>query len=327
MILTEDILLYLDGQASPELEAKIKAWLLEDVKHQHELEAYRRIWIEAQHVKHYRNPSVSQGWAAIDSYITEPTPTRKLRWKEYVLGILIVLTAAIIVWKLTTFPPYIDVKTSPAQTDTVNLADGSKLILTPNSYVRYPRQFTDPQQRKIALYYGKALLSVAHDPSKPFYIDVYPAGVKVLGTVFEASSDSLVAKVMNREGLIRFFDLKNETRGVEVNEGQSYSFDGQEFTDETPVPEPPPPPPPPPVGRMLSIPFIIEFFQYNHPRKVIFKPYLGQTRDRVRLNLNQSLQGMIQQLDSTAVFEYTEKNGVFYINKFRGLPESTDQDE
>lgn len=324
MINTEDILLYLEGQASPELENKIKAWLAADSANQKSLNFYRQILDESSAVKEYRQPVISGGWAAIEPHIEESPIIYQRAWSQYILGILLVLFAGFAVWKITTPAPFIEIKTTSQTRDTVVFADGSFMFLSPNTHLRYPRQFTDPGERKIELLSGHGVLSVTPDPQRPFLIDVYPAGIKVLGTVFETSSDSIIARVSNREGLIRFFDLKDATNGVTVNEGESFAYDGRTFTDETPKPEPPPPPPPPPAGKMLSIPFIIEFMQYNYPRSVVFKPYLAQFRGRVRLEMNQSLHGMIMQLDTTAAFEYTEKNGVYYINKFQVLPGEED---
>lgn len=326
MINTEDILLYLEGQASPDLENKIKAWLAADVANQSMLDVYRQIWEDTSAVKEYRQPVVSSGWAAIETQIVDTEISPRLAWGQYILGSLLVLITAVAVWKITSPAPFIEIKTSAQTRDTVIFADGSYMILSPKSHVRYPRQFTETDQRKIELLSGQGLLSVTADPQRPFFVDVYPAGIKVLGTVFEASSDSVIARVSNREGLIRFFDLKDDTIGVTVNEGESFAYDGRTFTDETPKPEPPPPPPPL-SGRMLSIPFIIEFMQYNYPRSVVFKPYLAQAQGRVRLDVNQSLQGMIRQLDTTATFDFTEKNGVFYINKFQVLPGEANQEQ
>jgi len=92
------------------------------------------------------------------------------------------------------------VATRVAQLDTVNLPDGSRVILAPNSLLEYavsPR--TGPREIRLE---GEALFDVRHDDERPFRVRTRRAVVEDLGTSFvvrEYASDSR-ARVAVRSG-------------------------------------------------------------------------------------------------------------------------------
>jgi ferric-dicitrate binding protein FerR (iron transport regulator) len=92
------------------------------------------------------------------------------------------------------------VTTQVAQLDTVNLPDGSRAILAPNSRLEYavsPR--TGPREIRLD---GEALFDVKHDEDRPFRVRTRRAVVEDLGTSFvvrEYAADSR-ARVAVRSG-------------------------------------------------------------------------------------------------------------------------------
>ncbi|WP_131537287.1 FecR family protein [Pedobacter nototheniae] len=70
----------------------------------------------------------------------------------------------------------------------IQLADGSKIWLSPNSKLNYPDQFNDKQ--RIVSLDGEAFFEVAHDEKHPFIIKTGKVNTAVLGTSFNISAYS-----------------------------------------------------------------------------------------------------------------------------------------
>lgn len=70
--------------------------------------------------------------------------------------------------------------------DSIFLSDGSKVILSANSRIAYPRNFTG-KDRRVTLS-GQAFFSVAKDATKPFIVETSMMQVTALGTEFEVFS-------------------------------------------------------------------------------------------------------------------------------------------
>jgi transmembrane sensor len=83
------------------------------------------------------------------------------------------------------------VATRAAQLDTVNLPDGSRVILAPNSHLKYAMTpGVGPREIRLE---GEALFDVRHDDDRPFRVRTRRAVVEDLGTSFvvrEYAADS-----------------------------------------------------------------------------------------------------------------------------------------
>jgi len=75
----------------------------------------------------------------------------------------------------------------------ISLPDNSSVLLSQNSLIRYPRQFSGDSRRVFLK--GTAFFEVTKDPDKPFYVDVGKIVAKVLGTSFEISTDPFDGQV------------------------------------------------------------------------------------------------------------------------------------
>ncbi len=108
------------------------------------------------------------------------------------------------------------VATLAAQLDTLNLPDGSRVILAPNSRLEYamaPRTGSRAIQLE-----GEALFDVVHDEDRPFRVRTRRAVVEDLGTSFvvrEYASDSR-ARVAVRSGAAALH-TSDESRAVAID--------------------------------------------------------------------------------------------------------------
>ena len=81
------------------------------------------------------------------------------------------------------------------------LADGTKVWLNSLSEIQFPVQF-NAKQRSVKLT-GEAYFEVAHDPSKPFRVEVNDQTVEVLGTHFNVNSYDGHMKTTLLEGRVK----------------------------------------------------------------------------------------------------------------------------
>ena len=76
---------------------------------------------------------------------------------------------------------------------TVELPDGSTVILNHDTKLRYPAGF-ESGNRKVELS-GQAFFNIVRDPSHPFVIDAGKASIRVLGTSFNVNTSNLQEEV------------------------------------------------------------------------------------------------------------------------------------
>lgn len=107
-----------------------------------------------------------------DHIIEEHKTKKRRRWSLWALAGCVVILAISLVFSLTNVTE--NTKTlvkfiSGEAISKVELPDGTKVTLAKNSMVEYPETFNG-SQRRVKLT-GKAFFDVAHDESKPFFVD------------------------------------------------------------------------------------------------------------------------------------------------------------
>lgn len=96
-----------------------------------------------------------------------------------------------------------DQATATGETRTMQLADGSRLRLGPESAVAVD---FSPDTRRVTLIKGQAFFDVAPDPGRPFRVTAGETSATVLGTAFAVSMASGGARVAVSEGRVRVED-------------------------------------------------------------------------------------------------------------------------
>lgn len=91
----------------------------------------------------------------------------------------------------------------------IMLADGSSVLLQPNSTLRYPPKFDD-RERKVYLV-GDGFFEVSKNPDKPFYVYANELVTKVVGTSFrvKAFQDQKNVEVVVRTGKVNVTSTKS----------------------------------------------------------------------------------------------------------------------
>ncbi|CCH55589.1 anti-FecI sigma factor, FecR [Fibrisoma limi BUZ 3] len=108
--------------------------------------------------------------------------------------------------------PLIEVANTSTQQQLVLLADGSSVLLMPNSRVSYSKQFNQFAKREVYLT-GEAFFEVAKNPEKPFFVYADHLITKVLGTSFTVRADGKnEVNVIVKTGKVSVFTRSDKER-------------------------------------------------------------------------------------------------------------------
>lgn len=92
------------------------------------------------------------------------------------------------------------VSTAIAQTRILTLADGSRVTLGPASRIATR---IDAKGRSVTLVSGEAFFEVAHDASRPFWVEAGDARIQVVGTKFDVNRAGGRVQVSVLEGVVK----------------------------------------------------------------------------------------------------------------------------
>lgn len=350
-----DILNYLTNRSSYLEDLSMQEWINESDENKADIEKYRLLLNETSLLKNYNHQDVESEWSLFEQLIEAKKPLEvekistpiikeskiidigrpisnsreiqeeliheskpvakesKIAWPLMVAASLILLISTHFIFNQPE-PPYGTLVTTD-NLDSIQMIDGTTIILDKNSTLKYPLSIKGKSRREVVLA-GVARFEVAKNKELPFRVVSKHAGIDVLGTIFTVEIKDSTTEVENIEGSIRMFDITNEDYFIDLSVGEKFSFDGKEFKDLTPTPE---------ViinqGEVYKIYDIFAYLQNKFDGKLYISPFLSiDTNAKARVNLDQSLQDILIQLDSTANIEYVKKkcNSCFELRKFLG---------
>ncbi len=254
MIQEEIILKYLNSDATAAESAMVESWAAQNPL---DFRLMKDIYVTSSEIKDIKVFDVDQEWDAFMDLVDEVEDEEEKQseakvvplktaieakevsiWRELrpVLLTASLLMCAVVAYFL--YPRGEITHLAQAAGETISLPDNTVVTLNENSIVKYPRSFDDKNERIVELT-GIATFDITPNPDKPFIVETNLAGVRALGTVFEVdATDTSQTGVRNIEGLIRFFDVVDETKSVDVKEGESFTYDGSDFAETTPLPDP-----------------------------------------------------------------------------------------
>lgn len=190
---------YLANEASPAERAEVEAWAGSDPGHSAELALLRAAWSARPAARDW---NVDAAWSRVDARLggttVTPLPSRS-RWAysplmKIAAGVVLVAGLAYAWQSLTPSPAaeaYV-VATVAAEQRTVDLADGSRVVLAPASELRVAEGYGG-RTRTVELT-GEAVFTVVHDDARPFEVRARGTVTRDVGTVFlvRARGDSVV---------------------------------------------------------------------------------------------------------------------------------------
>ena len=212
---------YLADEADTHESDTISEWIIASEDNKKTFNQSKMVWDGA---KNYRKVDVNAAWAKLNITkkkevefidIQEVKPIIKLNWLNNLLKIAAVLVVLFGLWfvaarQFTT--PQNDVLTFKSGSKSIEkiLPDGTKILLSKNSQITYPKTF-EGNTREINLM-GEGFFDVHHDAAHPFIIHTQGTVVKVLGTSFNIRAYNAQVQVHVKIGKVQF--SKNNAKVV-----------------------------------------------------------------------------------------------------------------
>jgi len=98
-----------------------------------------------------------------------------------------------------------DYRTGSGEIETVSLADGSQVVLAPETAIRVK---FEAGKRHVTLLNGEAFFEVTHNPDRPFQVRSDAVNVTVLGTGFDVSDNIGSTTVSVAHGLVQVDNMR-----------------------------------------------------------------------------------------------------------------------
>lgn len=252
---------HLSGLSTPEEESRMQDWLAADPTHPRVLDSLRDAWGRSTILTSARYDPDS-AWESILRRIQAPAAgpkggeeasaaliARRSVGKSHSIfdsglwraaAVVLLLIGSGLVWSFLTRVPSLmetalEVEVPRGQEATVRLPDGSRVVLAPESKLRYPRSFGE-HSRELQLE-GMAYFEVSHDPSRPFEVHAGGGITRVLGTrfVIRAYPDAPRVEVAVADGSVSLrADSVPLRRAVPFTSGQVARLDPDGVTSLEP---------------------------------------------------------------------------------------------
>ena len=191
----QEIAAVLQGEATAEVQALVEAW-----KRDHPDEFEQARWILARDseiiFKEYDVEEVLHKLSATSTRGRQ-TISRSLRWVVGVAASMLLLCLGY--WSIRPDMGTLTQLSSGSQT--LVLSDGSQITLREGATLSYPQTFSGAERRVVLQ--GDAFFDIAEDPDFPFVITSDLGDIKVLGTSFDVSADSVELWVKVETGRVQ----------------------------------------------------------------------------------------------------------------------------
>lgn len=158
-------------------------------------------------------PAVSdhmrEDWPRIQAAMNEPSvPSRRISIGQaryaVAAAVLLLLGVGMAFWWITTVNAWTNIQTAYGQTRTVELADGSSVVLNGNSELRYASSWSDTATQREVWLKGEAYFSVVHTATdQKFVVHLDDVEIEVLGTEFNVLNRPERTQVVLSEGKVR----------------------------------------------------------------------------------------------------------------------------
>jgi transmembrane sensor len=222
-------------------------WLLEHPEKQQDVQTARElllaIWATYDHISdHEINHHVETLENKLNPVISSPTePFNRFRVRNWGIAatMLLLIVAGTVFWRFNSSPTrsenyqqligqsktatLIEQKNTTNQPLSINLPDGSSVLLSPQSQIVYPDDMAKSPERQVYLI-GEAFFEVQRNPNKPFMVLANDIVTRVLGTSFWVRSyeDTPDVSVSVKTGKVSVYPRQlgnNETANWEAKSG------------------------------------------------------------------------------------------------------------
>jgi transmembrane sensor len=188
---------YLARQTSSDENAQLAAWVAESPEHERTFEQLKALWQASQTPTDNLETAAALRRVkarlalALPEPVPVPMPLHGVRVRAYQWAALLILVLGVVAGTYFYQQPKAAIayqlrRTPAGQTQTIQLADGSRVTLAPLSQLRYPAQFGEAS-REVYLE-GEAFFEVSKDAHRLCRVHSGTWVTQVLGTKFNVSA-------------------------------------------------------------------------------------------------------------------------------------------
>ncbi len=195
---------YLEGTITEEESSLLETWLKDNSHNRRELKQYVWLWDRSNTFHFPKNVDTERDLATVHEKVGIRKRGKRIKMNVFqlvaallVFGLLLSGTYYLIFSKQLGIDQdryYQQVTAAFGTRATVDLADGTQVILNSGSTLKFPGKFTDKDSRQVSLE-GEAFFNVKENKAKPFWVNVGKLDVKVLGTSFNVHEYALKQSV------------------------------------------------------------------------------------------------------------------------------------
>lgn len=221
---------YCEGMVSEEERQLVEAWISQSEEHYKAARQIHTIYLATDVMDVLSKVDTEKALQQVTQRMTTSRKMSRLAWLQRVAAILFIPVLITLLiqnfYKASPSVQWIEVKTNPGMTTTVNLPDGSVAYLNSESSLSYPVRF-EGDVRNVSLK-GEAFFSVSKDKKKRFIVSApHNTCVEVVGTEFNIEAfekDSVVSTTL-LEGRVNFSYTKDtRIRQVSLKPGQKLVY-------------------------------------------------------------------------------------------------------
>lgn len=204
------------------------SWIDADVKHKKLYAEIKDDWEKSAAYKSELVIDKAKAWQKIESKISAAQETKVVSIFKYkqlfriVAMLVVVFTATFFVKDFVLNKGFVTEQTAENETKSINLPDGSTVVLNENSSLRYKDIFS---KREVSLK-GEAFFEVTKDENHPFTVNVNKTTTQVLGTSFNIDAQQKgIIELALITGKVKFSNTKNNS--VILNPGETATYNKQ----------------------------------------------------------------------------------------------------
>ncbi len=216
---------YLNNPADEFLQAEISKFCAESAENEGYFLEIEKIWNQSAAASVLETIDEKSAIKQFKKTLKAQTSTTPIfgGWFKAIAASVLLFIAGYLLYSQNAEPNYLIKTTAKNQIDSVKLADGSVIILSENTELKYPEEF-DSDTREVFLSKGQAFFKIARDVNHPFKVSMNKSDVEVLGTSFNIKLANKKIELGVKTGKVLFSPYKGGATSI-LTAGQALSYD------------------------------------------------------------------------------------------------------
>jgi len=221
------IVRYLNNPQDEKLQGEMLSFRSKSTAHENYFLEIERVWTNSARSAPLETIDAKQSAKRFRQTLTHVSAGKNKAWR-WLSGIAALMALALVgLWNYSSNleDVYIVRTTQAHQIDTVNLPDGSKVILAENASLKYADKFNQ-SQRNVHLIKGKAFFNIKKNQAHPFKVKIGESEVIVVGTSFNINLTTQRIDIDVKTGKVIFSPHKDAASSI-LTKGQALTYNIQ----------------------------------------------------------------------------------------------------